>query len=177
MHGHDNRHNPRLTPVSQKLRKTMTSQEKRLWYQFLRNLSVPIHRQKIFDNYIVDFYCHEAKLVIELDGSQHFEQEGRAGDAKRDAYFDEMGIAVVRYSNADVNRYFRAVCEDIMNRIEARSGKRPQFANQERPHPSPVGATFPQGEGIASLHIPQTPSPQGKVPAERGDEAYFLSQQ
>ena len=83
-------HNPDLTPVSQKLRINMTAQEKRLWYQFLKNLSVTIHRQKIFGNYIVDFYCHEAKLVIELDGSQHFEQPGRIEDVKRDAYFNEL---------------------------------------------------------------------------------------
>ena len=145
-----NQHNPDLTPVSRTLRKNMTTQEKRLWYQFLRNLSIPVHRQKIFGNYIVDFYCHEAQMVIELDGSQHYEHTGRTEDVKRDAFFAELGILVVRYSNADVNRNFRAVCEDILNIMEARSGERPQFVKQERPHPTPDGATFPSGEGIGS---------------------------
>ena len=122
----DYQHNPAFTPVAQKLRKEMTSQEKRLWYQFLRNLSVPVHRQKIFGHYIVDFYCHEARLIIELDGSQHYEREGREKDADRDAYFYGLGIQVVRYSNAEVNRHFRAVCEDILNKIEERCGTRPK---------------------------------------------------
>ena len=114
-----NQHNPDLTPVSRTLRKNMTTQEKRLWYQFLRNLSIPVHRQKIFGNYIVDFYCHEAQMVIELDGSQHYELQHQARDNQRDMYLSGIGCEILRYSNADVNHRFRDVCEDILNHIDS----------------------------------------------------------
>ena len=77
-----------------------------------------VHRQKIFGRYIVDFYIAEKKLVIELDGSQHYENLGREKDAQRDAYLQERGITVVRYSNEDVNRRFADVCQDIWNRLD-----------------------------------------------------------
>lgn len=77
-----------------------------------------VHRQKIFGHYIVDFYIAEKKLVIELDGSQHYENLGREKDAQRDAYLQERGITVVRYSNEDVNRRFADVCQDIWNRLD-----------------------------------------------------------
>ena len=77
-----------------------------------------VHRQKIFGHYIVDFYIAEKKLVIELDGSQHYEKLGREKDTQRDAYLQERGITVVRYSNEDVNRRFADVCQDIWNRLD-----------------------------------------------------------
>ena len=76
-----------------------------------------VHRQKVIGRYIVDFYIAEAKLVIELDGSQHYEQEGKQADIIRDRVLGNLGIKILRYSNADVNQRFEGVCEDILNHI------------------------------------------------------------
>ena len=76
-----------------------------------------VHRQKVIGNYIVDFYIAEAKLVIELDGSQHYSQDGKRSDGERDAYLNSVGLTVLRYSNADVNLRFQSVCQDIWNRL------------------------------------------------------------
>lgn len=109
----NNLHNKKFTHNSQLLRKNMTKQERHLWYDFLKNLPVTIHRQKIIGNYIVDFYCASAKIVIELDGSQHYEDKGIKKDIIRDEYLKENGITVLRYSNLDVDKNFKGVCEDI----------------------------------------------------------------
>ena len=106
-----------LTPYSQSLRKNMTKEERHLWYDFLKSLPYTVHRQKVIGNYIVDFYCAESKLVIELDGSQHYEVKGKQADAVRDAYLNSLGIEVVRYSNLDVARRFNAICQDILKRL------------------------------------------------------------
>ena len=106
--------NPKLKPYAQKLRKEMTKEERHLWYDFLKDLPVTVNRQKVIGKYIVDFYCASAKIIIELDGTQHFEEKGVITDGKRDAYFSELGISVLRYSNDDVNNRFDSVCEDIL---------------------------------------------------------------
>ena len=95
----------------------MTPEEKKLWYQFLKDLPVTINRQKVIGNYIVDFYCASANLVIELDGSQHFEAEGKQHDAERDRYLNGLGLRVLRYPNNEVNLNFEGVCEDIRKYI------------------------------------------------------------
>ena len=95
------------------LRKEMTPQELRLWYRFLRTYPVKIYKQRIIGEYIVDFYCHPARLVIEIDGSQHYDPEGIAYDKQRTAYLESLGLRVVRFSNADINVRFPAVCEEI----------------------------------------------------------------
>ena len=102
------------------LRKEMTPQERHLWYDFLRSYPVKIYKQRIVGPYIVDFYCASAKLVIEVDGSQHYEHQGQAYDAQRTAYLEELGLMVVRYSNADINVRFRCVCDHIDHLITAR---------------------------------------------------------
>ena len=99
------------------LRKNMTKEERRLWYDFLRSLPVMVHRQKVIGHYIVDFYIASAGLVIELDGSQHYETAGRMADAQRDADLQAQGLTVLRYSNADVNYRFEEVCQDIWNHL------------------------------------------------------------
>mgnify|MGYP002621064735 FL=1 len=109
--------NPKLKRNAQKLRREMTPQERRLWYDFLKTLPVTIHRQKVIGNYIVDFYCASAKLAIELDGSQHYEEAGAASDRERDGALQKFGITVARYSNEDVNRNFDGVCCDILKRL------------------------------------------------------------
>ena len=110
-------YNAKLTPNAQKLRKTMTKEERHLWYDFLKTLPVTVHRQKTLGCYIVDFYIASAKIVIELDGSQHYEEENRKMDIQRDTYLHSIGCAVLRYSNADVNQRFRSVCEDILSHL------------------------------------------------------------
>ncbi len=109
--------NPKLKPFAQKLRHEMTKEERHLWYDFLKPLPVTFNRQKVIGPYIVDFYCASAKLVIELDGSQHFEGAGTAVDRARDEYLAGLGLHVVRYSNLDVNQNFSGVCEDILRRL------------------------------------------------------------
>ena len=91
----------------------MTKEERHLWYDFLKHYPVAFHRQYSFGNYIVDFYCHKAKLVVELDGSQHCDPGKIEYDQKRTEYLRSQGLEVLRFSNLDVMRRFRSVCEAI----------------------------------------------------------------
>ena len=109
--------NPKLKSNAQELRKNMTKEERHLWYDCLKDLPITINRQKVIGNYIVDFYCADAKLIIELDGSQHFEEKGIEYDAKRDEYLKSLGLTVLRYSNYDVNTNFYGVCTDIATKL------------------------------------------------------------
>ena len=117
-------YNPKLQTNAKALRKKMTKEERHLWYDFLRNLPVMVHRQKVIGNYIVDFYIAKHKIVIEADGSQHYETQGMRNDEERDAYMRSLGITVLRYSNADINLRFPSVCQDIWNHLEL-SEKKP----------------------------------------------------
>ena len=103
--------------AARKLRREMTPHERKLWYLFLRKYPVKIYKQRIVGTFIVDFFCASAKLVIEIDGAQHQMPENRDADAMRDAYFQSLGIAVKRYTNHDINRNFRAVCEDLLKTV------------------------------------------------------------
>ena len=102
---------------AQTLRKNMTEQEKQLWYHFLQPLSVLVKRQKIIGNYIADFYIPSKKIVIELDGSQHFTEEGHDYDKERDEYMQSLGIIVLRYPNSAIDCSFESVCEDILKHL------------------------------------------------------------
>jgi len=110
-------HNASLKPFTQSLRREMTKEERKLWYEFLKSLPCTVNRQKVIGKYNADFYIASANLVIELDGSQHYQQEGLANDQARDAYFREEGITVLRYSNLDILRRFSGVCEDILSHL------------------------------------------------------------
>ena len=110
-------YNENLTVNSQLLRKNMTPEEKRLWYDFLKSLPVTVNRQKMIGEYIVDFYIHSGKIVIELDGIQHRSNEYKNKDKKRDAYLSELGITVLRYNNETIKNRFDFVCEDILNHL------------------------------------------------------------
>lgn len=133
-------YNNKLVSNSQNLRRNMTKEERHLWYDFLKILPVVVNRQKVIGNYIVDFYCASSNIVIEVDGSQHYEELGIAKDIARDEYFSKKGIKVLRYSNRDINTKFKVVCQDIYNHIMT-------------PHPSPQSGNryeatpSPQGEG------------------------------
>ena len=110
-----------LLQRARELRQDMTPEERRLWYQFLRRSPVHWYRQRVIGDYIVDFYCHSARLAVELDGSQHSGLDGRYADQVRDRILEEAGIRVLRYSNRDVNFRFRSVCEDIRRSVRERS--------------------------------------------------------
>ena len=105
--------NQKLTPLSQTLRKNQTKEENLLWYKFLRMYPYRFRRQYKIGNYIVDFYCHRAKLVVELDGSQHYDVARQGQEAERTKYLESLGCMVLRFSNLDVMRQFRNVCEAI----------------------------------------------------------------
>ncbi|MBQ8931887.1 MAG: endonuclease domain-containing protein [Ruminiclostridium sp.] len=107
------KHNPNLTENAKKLRKNMTKEEKHLWYDFLCKYPIRFLKQKIIDNYIVDFYCHDARLIIELDGSQHYEDEGLKKDKIRTERIEKRNLTVLRIPNNEVNRNFREVCDYI----------------------------------------------------------------
>ena len=105
--------NNKLTNNARDLRKQMTKEEAKLWFQFLRLYRPRFHRQYVIGNYIADFYCHQAKLVVELDGSQHCTPEKMEYDQKRTEYLQSQGVTVMRLSNLDVMRQFQSVCEAI----------------------------------------------------------------
>ena len=107
------KHNKQLVPLAKQLRKEMTKEERHLWYDFLRSYPVRFSRQKVLGKYIADFYCAEAKLVIELDGSQHFEDRNVKNDADRTAFLEGYGLRVIRIPNNEVGRNFRGVCAYI----------------------------------------------------------------
>ncbi|MBO5892568.1 MAG: endonuclease domain-containing protein [Oscillospiraceae bacterium] len=109
----DYKHNKSLISNARSLRKNMTKEERRLWYDFLRSYPVKFLRQKILGRYIVDFYCAEAKLIVELDGSQHFEEDGMRKDADRTAYLEQYNLRILRIPNNKVNQNFSGVCEYI----------------------------------------------------------------
>ncbi len=109
-----------LLPAARALRRNMTRQEKHLWYDFLRQYPVRVYRQRVIDRFIADFYCHQARLVIELDGSQHYSDEGLAYDEARTQVLEKYGISVLRFSNLDIDRNFRGVCEMIDKVIKER---------------------------------------------------------
>ena len=111
----------------------MTKEERHLWSDFLKTLSITVNRQKVIGNYIVDFYIASLKLVIEIDGAQHYEESGAEKDIQRDSFLNGLGIKVLRYSNADINQRFESVCSDILSYVDTSSV-------------SPCSTASPQGE-------------------------------
>ena len=107
------KHNKQLVPLARQLRKEMTKEERHLWYDFLRSYPVRFSRQKVLGKYIVDFYSAEAHLVIELDGSQHYEDGNMKKDGERTAFLEAYGLTVIRIPNNEVSRNFSGVCEYI----------------------------------------------------------------
>ena len=105
--------NKNLLSFARALRKNMTKEERRLWYEFLSGYPVRFMRQKIIGMYIADFYCAKAKLVIELDGAQHYEEAKERDDAERTAFLAGYGLKVVRISNVELEQNFQGVCEYI----------------------------------------------------------------
>ena len=112
----------KLISNARRMRKAATPQENHLWYDFLRSYPVRFQRQKAIDNYIADFYCHKAKLVIEIDGSQHYEPQEMTHDQARTSALQKYGLTVLRFSNREINVAFRAVCEKIDDDVRKRLG-------------------------------------------------------
>ena len=112
------KHNKQLVPFAKRLRKEMTKEERHLWYDFLRTYPVRFSRQKVLGKYIADFYSAEAKLVIELDGSQHYEDGNLEKDAERTTFLEGYGLTVIRIPNNEVSRNFRGVCEYIDSAVK-----------------------------------------------------------
>ena len=110
-------YNTKLTQNARDLRKNMTPEEKHLWYDFLKRLPFTVRRQHNVENYIVDFYIAEKKIVIEVDGIQHNAEENKEADEKRDANLSLWGIKVLRYSNESINKNFAQVAEDILKHL------------------------------------------------------------
>lgn len=113
-------YNKNLIPRAKELRKNATPQENELWYKFLRFYPIRFQRQKTIGQFIVDFYCHEARLAIELDGSQHFTPEGHTRDEARTAAIETFGVEVLRFTNRDIDSRFKAVCTHIDTTVRQR---------------------------------------------------------
>ena len=107
------KYNNRLIPLAKQMRKEMTREEHRLWYDYLRGYPVRFSRQKVLGKYIADFYCAKARLVIALDGSQHFDNANIRKDDERTAFIERYGLRVIRIPNNEVSQNFSGVCEHI----------------------------------------------------------------
>jgi very-short-patch-repair endonuclease len=104
------------------LRKNMTPQEKHLWYDFLKAYPIKIYKQRIIDEYIVDFYCHKSKVAIEIDGYLHYTADGKRKDELRTKELQKYGILVIRFSDSDIDNQFENVCKQIDEIIKKRMG-------------------------------------------------------
>ncbi len=117
----DYKHNPKLTENARALRKNMTKEEKHLWYDYLRKSKVRFLKQKVIDNYIVDFYCSELNLVIELDGGQHYDEKGNIKyDTIRTEKLKQRALTVIRIPNNEIWNNFDGVCEFLDDFINER---------------------------------------------------------
>ena len=106
-------YNHNLKENSRKLRKDMTEQERRLWHCFLKKYHIKFVRQRPIGSYIADFYCSKARLIIEIDGSQHYTDEGKEYDENRTYVINQFNVRVIRFSNHDINTNFQSVCMEI----------------------------------------------------------------
>ena len=112
------KHNPNLTNYAKELRKNMTEEEKLLWYGFLKDYPVRFLRQKVIDNFIVDFYCSKAKLAIELDGSEHYTHEGLEHDKIRTDFIESRKIKIIRITNKEIKQNFENICKYIDEEVK-----------------------------------------------------------
>ena len=112
--------NYKMLDVARGLRRKMTPQERKLWYEFLRKYPVKFYKQRIIESFIVDFYCADARLVIELDGSQHYTEQGKAYDEERSQILELYDLKVLRFTNLELDQQFEAVCEAIDQEVKAR---------------------------------------------------------
>ena len=116
-------YNPKLKDRSRELRKNMTRHEKHLWYDFLKDYPIKWNRQRSIDRFIVDFFCFKAKLIVELDGSQHYMEDGIEYDTLRTDILEKYDLEVIRFSNIEIDRYFNDVCRAIDQKVKERINK------------------------------------------------------
>ena len=110
-------YNKKLVSQARNMRKNMTPEERHLWYDFLKRLPLTVKRQHNIEEFIVDFYIADKKIVIEIDGLQHTTLEHKEADKKRDEALTRWGITVLRYSNENIRHQFNFVVDDILKRI------------------------------------------------------------
>ncbi|PKL78970.1 MAG: hypothetical protein CVV25_09695 [Ignavibacteriae bacterium HGW-Ignavibacteriae-4] len=115
-------YNTELKLRARELRKRLTKAERKIWADFLSSLNIPIKRQKVLDNYIVDFYCSKAKLVIEVDGDSHSTKDGIEYDEHRTAVLESFGLEVIRFTNDEVLFEFNKVQDTIIEKIASKAG-------------------------------------------------------
>ena len=113
-------YNSKMKETARSLRKNMTRQEKHLWYDFLRDYPVKWYRQRSVDRFIVDFFCFKARLVIQLDGSQHYTEDGMEYDSIRTDILEKYNLEVLRFTNMEVDANFRDICETIDGKVRER---------------------------------------------------------
>ena len=113
--------NFRMLETARELRRRLTPQEKKLWYDFLRKYPVKFYKQRIIESFVVDFYCADARLVIELDGSQHYTEQGCAYDEERSAILNGYDLKVLRFDNLEIDQQFEVVCEVIDHEVKCRT--------------------------------------------------------
>ena len=114
------KHDKSGTEKARILRKNMTAQEEKMWYGYLRKYPIRILRQKVISGYIVDFYCSKARLVIEIDGNQHYTKEGLEYDIERYKLLEVYGLETIRFKNKEVDTNFYNVCKAIDSTIQKR---------------------------------------------------------
>ncbi len=117
-------YNKNLILKARNLRNNATSEENKLWYQYLAKSPIRFIRQKPIDNYILDFYCPEKKIGIEVDGSQHYTEEGLEYDRIRTEKLNAYKIEIIRFTNQEIRKNFNEVCEYIENIINNRKNKK-----------------------------------------------------
>ena len=114
-------HNSKLTERAKELRRNATKQENHLWYDFLAKYPIRFRRQVTMQNYIVDFFCPKAGLIVELDGSQHYKTSNIKRDKIRTEYIESLGFVVLRFTNTEINRRFSSVCQKIQETVDSRT--------------------------------------------------------
>ena len=112
-------YNKKNITLAKNLRKNATPQEDHLWYDFLSKYEIRFQRQKAIDNFIADFYCHKAKLIIEIDGSRHYSEKGIQKDEFRTEILEGYDLKVIRFTNHHINTNFKNVCEYIDTVVKA----------------------------------------------------------
>ena len=120
------KHNINNKPLAQALRKNMTPWERKLWYCFLKEYPIRFQRQKCIDNFIVDFYCFRAKLIVELDGGGHYDPVAEQKDAHRTEILEKYGLKVIRFCNTDIDKNFYSVCTVIDESVKTRLRNSPR---------------------------------------------------
>ena len=111
---------------ARELRKKPTKQENHLWFDFLRTYPIRFQRQKVINSFVADFYCHQARLIVEIDGSQHYSPDGKLYDLERTSILSNYGLFVLRFPNFDVDHNFQTVCGEIHRIVQERIMERSQ---------------------------------------------------